>query len=70
MVPPCCRRSGQIVNACAARVYDLDTRCSLRLPDPWLGWRLQGGVLVGPEGVRWTPMTLTLARDWQQRLSG
>lgn len=61
--PPCCQ-DGRVANRCAETVYRQRVDGFFRLTGPWVGWRIQGGALIGPGGLRFTPSTLRNA--WRQ----
>jgi hypothetical protein len=64
-MPPPCWRAGERLNPCALALFRRDVEQTWPLPWPWIGWRMQRGVLVGPGGMRWTPETLRHAAHWQ-----
>lgn len=62
-----CLSGGGARCSCCETVYEQETRGLYRFGGRiWTGWRLQGGVLIGPGGVRWTPETLHHAKTWQE----
>lgn len=65
MTPPPCQLPGTEPNACAREQYDRHAYGLVRLSGAWRGWRIQGGALIGPGNVRWTPATLNAAMSWQ-----
>jgi len=61
--PPCCP-SGRVENPCAQTMYRQRVDGFFRLGGDWTGWRIQGGALIGPGGLRFTPRTLRNA--WRE----
>jgi len=59
--PPCCKPDGRIANSCAANLYRERVEGFKQLTGAWTGWKIQGNKLIGPNGLRFTPQTLTNA---------
>lgn len=63
----CCRPDASApVNPCYSRVYDQLVDGKFVLTGVWSGWKIRGdGKLVGPGGVKFSPVHLTML--WKLR---